>query len=303
MSTSLVFAQNQVIIYGGVLVFTTGVFGGFLNTIVLLSLRTFRQSSCAFYLTIMSILNIGQLFTGLFLPVLNILLNIDGTITSLFWCKFRPFIFHVCTATSLTCFCLATIDQYFATCFHHRCQQWCNIKLARRLVLAFIIIWSLHGIPYLLFFAHVQSSVPGKVVCTITNSIFAQYRIYVNFLAISGFLPITVTALFGSMSYFNVQQLIHRTVPLVRRELDKQLTVMVLVQVLINIFILLPYVIVSVLGLNTDISRDLVARANIEFTSTVTLVIYYLYFAVSSTGLCHVSTKVYNTVIYLTMPF
>ena len=283
MSTSLVFAQNQVIIYGGAFVFTTGVFGGFLNTIVLLSLRTFRQSSCALYLTIMSILNIGQLFTGLFLPIMNTLLNVDGTTASLFWCKFRPFVFHVCTATSLTCFCLATIDQYFATCFNPRWQQFCNIKLAHRLVLAFVIIWSLHGIPYLLFFAHVQSSVPGKVVCTVTNSIFAQYRIYVNFLAVSGFLPIAITALFGSMAYFNVRQLNHRTVPLVRRELDKQLTVMVLLQVFINISVLLPYVIVSVLGLNTNISRDLVVKANIELTSTVTLVIYYLYFAVSIT--------------------
>ena len=62
MSTSiasvLTYAGKQVTIYGGITVVVAGVLGECLNSIVFLSLRTFRHNSCAFYLTVMSILNI-----------------------------------------------------------------------------------------------------------------------------------------------------------------------------------------------------------------------------------------------------
>ncbi|UJR38063.1 hypothetical protein I4U23_030744 [Adineta vaga] len=47
-----------------------GLLGACLNIIVFLSLKTFRQSSCAFFLTIMSFVNIGQLLTGLLSRIL-----------------------------------------------------------------------------------------------------------------------------------------------------------------------------------------------------------------------------------------
>ena len=71
-----------------------GVIGGFFNIIVFLSLQTFRQSSCAFYLTIMSIVNIGQLFTGLLSRIMISGFDIDWTVTSLFYCKFRYYCFQ-----------------------------------------------------------------------------------------------------------------------------------------------------------------------------------------------------------------
>jgi hypothetical protein len=61
-----------------------------------------------------------------------------------------------------------------------------------------------------------------------------------------GVLPISITVLFGYLAHRNVQQLSHRTLPLVRRELDKQLTVMVLTQVVFNFFAITPYTIINV---------------------------------------------------------
>ncbi len=45
---------------------TLGVIGAYLNIIVFLSLKTFRQSSCAFYLLFMSIFDLGRLFMNIF---------------------------------------------------------------------------------------------------------------------------------------------------------------------------------------------------------------------------------------------
>ena len=49
------YALKLMAIYYGIPVFTLGVVGSCLNIIVFLSLKTFRQSSCAFYLLMMSI--------------------------------------------------------------------------------------------------------------------------------------------------------------------------------------------------------------------------------------------------------
>jgi hypothetical protein len=56
-SSSLVFDSEQMVIYVGIFFFIAGSIGGPLVLIVFLSLKTFRQSSCAFYLIIMSIVN------------------------------------------------------------------------------------------------------------------------------------------------------------------------------------------------------------------------------------------------------
>ena len=285
MSTSLTYAGQQIIIYGGITVFITGILGEVFNTIVFLSLRIFRQNSCVFYLIIMSIFNIGQLLTNLLPRIMLTLFNTDGSEYSLFYCKFRLFLSIFCTILSLTCFCLSTIDQYCSTCSYRRLQQLCNIKLARYLIIIFTLFWILHGIPYLIFLNLIKLPLTNKILCTMTNLIYLQYRIYFVGPILFGFLPIFLTVLFGTMAYRNVQQLAYYTMPLVRRELDKQLTIMVLIQVVVNVFVLLPYTIINIFMLTKNYDYDLVLQVQIRFSSDVTFVIYCLYYAVSSIDL------------------
>jgi hypothetical protein len=179
MISSLDFIGKEFVIYGGIAVFIFGILGEFLNTLVFLSLRTFRENSCAFFLTIMSIVNIGQLCTNVLPRIMISIYGTDGTDLSLFFCKFRFFFSQSCTIISLTCFCLATIDQYCATSSRPRLQRLCNIKLAKRLAIIFIFIWILHGIPYIIFLGHIVSPTTGKVTCMVTNFNYLQYRTYV----------------------------------------------------------------------------------------------------------------------------
>jgi hypothetical protein len=89
-------------------------------------------------------------------------------------------------------------------------------------------------------------------------------------------------ALFGLLAYRNVQQIAHRTLPLVRRELDKQLTVMVLMQVVVDCFSLLPYSIVNIFALNPNINNDPVYKETVQLSFSILLIIHYLYFSVSA---------------------
>src|ERR1700722_11578888 len=127
--SALSFATQQVSIYLGIPILVAGVLGGLFNIIVFLSLRTFRQTSCAFYLTIMSFVNIGSLLTTTLSRIMISGFGIDWTQSSLFYCKLRLFIVQLCALTSLTCMCLATVDQFFATCTNLRWQQWSSSKL------------------------------------------------------------------------------------------------------------------------------------------------------------------------------
>jgi hypothetical protein len=95
------------------------------------------------------------------------------------------------------------------------------------------------------------------------------------------YLPIVIAALFGLMAYHNGKQLAYHTVPLVRRNLDKQLTVMILVQVVANIFTLLPFTTVDAIVTSKILSVDPVNQAKLQFAVTVTLIISYITFAVS----------------------
>ncbi|CAF3960130.1 unnamed protein product [Adineta steineri] len=280
-TTSSIYASytQQVAIYVGFPVLIAGIIGETLNIIVFMSLHTFRQNSCAFYLLIMSCVNIGQLLTGLFPLIVMTGFGIDWTTDSLFYCKFRQYCRQVCALISLSCFCFATTDQFLATCFRPYFQKWSNIKIARRLCIITSVIWILHGIPCLIYFSLIPSSATARPSCTITNQVFSKYYTYCYTAVFTGYLPVSVVALFGTLAYYNVQRIEYRTRPLVRRELDKQLTVMVLILDIYNIIALLPYPVILVLISVTTITKNPIIAQQISFVSSLTSYTYFSYFA------------------------
>ena len=275
MSTGIIplasFASEQVTIYLGIPILIAGLIGDLINTTVFLSLQTFRQNSCAFYLTIMSIVNIGHLITGLLSRILISGFNIDWTQSSIFYCKFRAYCYQSCVLTSITCMCLATIDQFLATCSTHRWQQWSHIKVAHRLTIGFIIIWLLHGIPHCIYYNQIPSTSAGQYTCVITNDIFPVYYIGVQTVTLIGLLPILINVLFALLAYRNVRNLAHRAIPVVRRELDKQLTTIVLIQAVYYSVATIPYIIANTLTLIAVIMNDSVMLEKLGFVNVLTI--------------------------------
>jgi len=284
MSTSEILLVNsivqQVVIYLGLFLFITGLIGGILNLIVFLSLRTFRESSCEFYLTIMSIVNTFHLFTGLFTFIMINGFNINWLNMSLFYCKFRQFYVQLCILMSLTCICLAVIDQFLATCAHPRWHQWNNIKFARYILTGSVIIWMLHGIPFLIYYNQIPSSITGTSTCLITNNVFQKYYTIVYGCVLVTSLHLIIMILFGILGYRNVRQLAYRTVPLVRRELDKQLTKMVLIQAFFEVLFVTPMFIVNALTSSPSISNDPTTQTLLRLIINLTTIWYYFRFVV-----------------------
>ncbi|CAF1308860.1 unnamed protein product [Adineta steineri] len=280
-ASTLTLIGQDIAIYIGITILIIGLLGGLLNIIVFLSLKTFRENSCAFYLLIMSFADIGQLLSGLLSRIMISGYGTDWQTQSYFFCKFRSAFWQFCTSMSYTCLCLATIDQYFSTCTRLRWQQWSNIKIAYCLIIIFTIIWSVHIIPYIVFSNHMLLAATGKISCNLGRIKFAEYRNYFVILCLSGFIPDIITATFGIMSYQNIQQIAHRTVPFIRRELDKQLTKMVFIQVIINLFTNTPYIIINTILYAATNVKDPYFIDIIQFLYTVTLILFYTYFCIS----------------------
>ena len=272
---------KQLTIYFGITVLVAGVIGGALNIIVFLSLKTFRQSACAFFLTIMSFVNIGQLIANLLSRIMITGWGIDFTESSSAYCKFRYYCLQFCALASYSHMCLATIDQFLATSLRPRWQQLLTIKRAHFLSILFLIIWLVHAIPCLIWYNPVLSRRTGAISCTITNSIYEKYYAYCYGLTLAGILPICITVSFVCLAYRNVRQIPYRTVPLVRRELDKQLTSMVLVQVVHNFVVIVPYisVLIGIYTINPTVQPSIYSA--LAYSIRITGLVYYLYFAVS----------------------
>ncbi|CAF0960591.1 unnamed protein product [Adineta ricciae] len=276
---SFEYATQQMAIYMNLSNLIIGIPGGLLNIIVFLSLKTFRESTCAFYLVIVSFANLGQLINGALIRLLISGYGIDWTISSRFSCKLRSFLSQYLSLISFTCLCLATIDQYFATSSRVRWQQWSNIKVVRILSIITVIFWALFSIFYAVYYDIVTSTSTNKTVCTNTNADFDLYNSYFQRNVLQGFLPNLLTAFFAVLAYLNTRNLAYRTVPLVRREHDKQLTQMLLVQVIVNFFSLLAYNIISIVIPNVLKSTDPLVLAKARFVQILSYSSYYFYTA------------------------
>lgn len=292
VSASVTFVIKEMVVYGVIPMFIIGVIGGCLNVIIFLSLKTFRQSSCAFYLMVMSMFDVSRFFLSVLPYLMRRGFETDWGVSSLFFCKIRFGLFSTSTLSSMTCLCLAIIDQYFATSFCPRWQQWCSIQLAHRLTTIFSIIWILHAIPYFVFLNHVTSPLTNQTECQVTNNIFNQYISYGYYIVLTNLLPL-IAVVFGLIAYYNARHLGFRTVPLVRRELDKQLTVMVLVQILITFCTLVPFSANNIFVTIKSQETDPVFVAKQRLSSSIISNINILNFAVRIFGIIFRQMKSY----------
>jgi hypothetical protein len=266
---SFQFALQQITIYYGLFTLIAGVFGGLLNVLIFTTLKTFRQTPCVFYLTVASIVSIGQLLTSLLIRILSIGFFIDPTRIS--WlCKTRVFLIQFCALISLTCMCLATIDQFIS--MTHR--KLSSLQLAHRHIVIVCIISSIHGLFFLMYY-----DTPFGI-CTIINPTFAIYFTYIYMPVVLGFIPILTMITFALLAFFSIRTVASRNVHIERLSRDRQLTAMVLVNAVFIVISTLPYIIGNIYGLSLVTTNELLLSL-IYFINSITILFYYVSYAVS----------------------
>ena len=248
-----------------------GLVGNICNIIVFNLLKMFQRNQCAYYLIVTSIADILLLIMVLPLRITEYVFNYDPTQLSLVWCKIRQAIVSSCALMSFSAICFAAIDQYFSTHYKPWLRQLSSLKLAHRLVYTAIIVWTLHAIPFLIFFEIQPSS-----GCAIYNIGFQRYYSFVHFCVLNGILPITLSGISAILAYFNVRHIVRRQVTVGRRRLDRQLTAMVLTKVAFLVVTASPFIIYRIYILNRSIdSTNSVRIATEQLIATITTSMFY----------------------------
>jgi hypothetical protein len=269
---SLLYIAQQITIYFGSFLLVAGLIGNGINILVFSSVLTYRKTPCTFYFLISSIINIAYLTINLISRIVTEASGIDLTIISISWCKIRNFFLATLVLIALSCSCLATIDHYFATSQSAYVRRFSNIKWAHRIATIMIIFWCLHGILPLVFF----TITPVPKTCTYLN---AGYKIYalVYFFGLVTSIPISVMVFFAYLTYRNI----HLTRVLAEQQADRQLTRMVLIQILLVVIGFLPYAANTAYNyITSQFIKDTNQQIEELFVLTIFSLLPYLYYAV-----------------------
>jgi len=269
---SLLNLGQQITIYGGLFILIIGIMGNGINVLVFSTFRNYRTTPCSFYFLCASIFNISYITTNLISRIVSVGFGFDLTSTSTSWCKIREFCLFTLSLITLTCSCLATIDQFFATSQSARLRRFSNIKWAHHIVIIVIIVWCLHGIPVVLFY----DIPPIIMTCVNTNVGYGVY-IPIYLLGLICVIPVLAMVTFGYLTYRNI----HLTRVLAEQQADRQLAKMTLIQVILVVICFVPYSIYVAYSLITSgVSKD-ISRLIIEsFVYTILSLLTYLYYAV-----------------------
>ncbi|CAF0865533.1 unnamed protein product [Adineta steineri] len=92
--------------------------------------------------------------------------------------------------------------------------------------------------------------------CIISNYAALRYSTYFFYPVLVGFLPIVIASSFSMLAYHNVRHIVRRQLSIVRRKLDKQITAMVLMRVIVFVCLSLPYNAHRIYAINFPTSRN-----------------------------------------------
>lgn len=264
------FIIQQLNTYVGLFIFITGVIGGLLNIIIFTTLKTFRQTSCGFYLTVTSAFNVGQAIFALSTRILDSGFSINLTNTP--WsCKLRTFLAQSCVLLSLTGMSLVTIDQFLSMTNH---RHWSRLKLAHRHIFIACCVWIAHGIAALIYW-----NTPSGI-CVAMGMTYKIYLSHFYLPVLLGCLPIAIMMTFSLLAFFRIRTSTSREINIVRLRRDRQLTAMALLQVSFIVIASIPYTIFNIYDLNT-VTTNPENAARRRLIGTVLVLLYYEHFAVS----------------------
>ncbi|CAF2486959.1 unnamed protein product [Rotaria sp. Silwood2] len=228
---------------------TLGTFGNILN-ILIFTRRSLRNNPCSLYFLASSINNIFVLYVATLTRLLSSGWKIDPSNTNIILCKLRIFFVYSSLALIQWFMVLASIDRYLSSCQNARYRQMSNVPIARKAIGLIILIIALAHFHTFIWWS--VDYIGSKTYC---NIFIYDYEItfQVFFLILTCALPPVLMTLFGILTIFNVRKLRTQVTPLNNdtrneriRSKDRQLIIMLLIQILVTILCTLPFSVVNI---------------------------------------------------------
>ncbi|CAF3476929.1 unnamed protein product, partial [Rotaria sp. Silwood2] len=122
---------------------------------------------------------------------------------SIFICKLRFYTLHCANLVSLTCLCLATLDQYLISSPKVYWRQWSPTqRRAKQIIAAVVCFISLHGLPIIIYY---DVDIIGQ--CIITSHTYAYYYVLVILIFLFSIAPIVFLSIFGVLIFIQLRNM------------------------------------------------------------------------------------------------
>ncbi len=235
-----------------------GTIGNILNLIIFTRPKHSR-SSCILYFIAASIDNILVIYTSLLFRLLSSGYSYNITISD-FVCKLRLYLSYVFLAVSPYFFILACFDRYCSSSVSVRRRSWCNRKIAKRLIIAALILACVLYLHMAIFYKMIISGT--SISCSATSGVYTVfYRIF--YLVIYCLLPSACMGVLCILTLINIREQARRIRPTLvsggnnLRRIDRQMMRMLFSQVLTQLLCILPHAIISILALFINTSSTI----------------------------------------------
>lgn len=274
MSSNTVLIR-QITIYGGFPILISGSIGNLFNVILLWQTR---NNPCGLIFIYSSIINCIVLFYGLFTRILTVGFELDWSNTNVIWCKARVALTQTSFLISLTCFSFASIDRFLSSCREEKYRRFSRLSFAQIALILISLFWLLHSIPYFIYAELLRNANTGALACSlIPNQSYFIYRIYFSLPINLGFLPAAILTLTGLLTYRNLTKL---QLDRQRQVIQKQLTIMMLIQIPIIVCSILPYVIfITYVSLTSTQVKSAYQRSLESLVTNIVTLLFYITYA------------------------
>ena len=267
--TLLNYVSFQLNRYFAIFIFLFGIVGNILNTLVL-SQRPLRSNSCAWLFLVSSIAYFISILAGL-TPRFLSTWNADLTSTNQVLCKIRIFIYYDSLTVASWLIMLATVDRWLLSSTNNTRRQRSTLKNAQRATILVIIISSIIETQQIYCFEANLINTPLKCY---TKTVMCGIASDICFALITILFPLVLMFIFGIMTILNIRQAQSRVQPIgasindrsghntttvnsvrqnQRKKTDRQLLLMLSVQVFLILLFTLP---LALSKLYTTITRN-----------------------------------------------
>lgn len=260
-----------------------GTVGNSLNLCIFTRPNLYR-SPCTLYLIAASIDNLLVTYTTMITRLLADGYSIDPTANSMAFCKVRYYVGYVLFALSPYFFILACFDRYCSSSQSVVLRSWSDRRIAKRLIVVAIIAACLVYVHMAIFF-EVQAISATFTYCYSRRGVYSTfYSIF--YLIAYCLLPPFFMGLFTILTLNNVRRQSRQIMPGVamqgvHRRLDRQLMRMLLYQVSTQLVCVVPFAILSLMGIFTTTTAVLnflnqLARIPLFFSYSASFYVFTL---------------------------
>lgn len=259
MSTSsipiLQLIQNQIVRYISLTLLITGTIGNILNCFIF-SRHSLRHNSCSLYFFSTSIVNLIGLYFGCLTRLLSSYGVYSISTQSPLYCKIRTFFTYISLSASAWFIVAACADRFASSSPNARIRSFSQVKISRRIIVAILIILCFIWAQMLVCFdASVDgfNCFPATKFCTTWNNF--------NLLIFYSLLPSAFMLILGWMTIRHVRR---RPIQRSSNSKDRQLTIMLTVQVFCVATLSLPISVQKIYAEFTTYQMKSLERIQIE---------------------------------------